>query len=887
MEQDFSIPSSESRGQTWRAPYGGDVGSTFVIGQQEEQRQQSIWKNPYVAEATSIVSFGQQYSVNSSENNRNSSEVDPLTGQQIIRNATQTYGDASNGQVAVSSQQDRGQTLNKSTTESWLQQSEITRQRLLVDKALDYNPVGVEGNLIAGGIGGVLGSRTVPWLMNRYTRGVSLDSGAEPTSFRERVTKVWRDNYDPNSWGGPDLEFITRQIDGPSGLAKQMAGFNQPVQAGLEWRSQRATLFEPFRRVEIFADDVERAKAAERAITANKQAIAPNAGQGKALFTSKELKFLEDLKQPGAIMPFGLEQSIARNSEFHSLLSFRGNTFARLSDPRILIVSKADSSFARLSTVTDAIAQHEQVVVSGQKGLFTASELTALKEYRDAAQSAARATELSSAGRIKSFVGGYGPSILKGVGVAGSLMVVDHYADQLLFGKNHANGIGDSINSALVPAALLIGPQTSMWKVGLVGAGALVAGKLIGASLSKGEEPSYSRYFSQSMPESLLLAAEALLPLKPAAAGGFGEFLNWKRAALIGGTWLAFRGMNILFDPPSQSDTRAAAWELLAEDSKKRTDGSMNDAIDKFKALGAGDESHGIMAWSNVFKEGMGKTKGARGEAALQVYRTEWLTKPTSEFGSMLEANRGAAILCTAFAESRLAHGTHVPTIVDTPTYLLEGKNLDLGGKAARDLIIARINIENAKKQVQENLDKEVVGKKVNQSEIADLDDVKKRIEAGEVKIYGEHDMIGAIEELAKWGEGLNAAHMAKLEVNLRNTIAANQNSSDDRYKAKLFRDLATIYLSSAYAKQVGDPQSAARLLGGDTYSGRQALDMSGSERGFDGALDCIARARELDPNNADLVQLYQIAQQINAKLPGNIQKQMNDHKYNPMQIRE
>ncbi len=58
-------------------------------------------------------------------------------------------------------------------------------------------------------------------------------------------------------------------------------------------------------------------------------------------------------------------------------------------------------------------------------------------------------------------------------------------------------------------------------------------------------------------------------------------------------------------------------------------------------------------------------------KSALQVYRTEWLTKPTNQFGSMLEANRGAAILTTAFAESRLAHGTHVPTITDTPALLM------------------------------------------------------------------------------------------------------------------------------------------------------------------------------------------------------------------------
>ena len=252
----------------------------------------------------------------------------------------------------------------------------------------------------------------------------------------------------------------------------------------------------------------------------------------------------------------------------------------------------------------------------------------------------------------------------------------------------------------------------------------------------------------------------------------------------------------------------------------------------------------------------------------------------------MLEANRGAAILCTAFAESRLAHGTHVNTITDTPTYLLQGKDLDLGGKAARDFIIARNNIEAAKKQVQDNLGREIAGKKVEQSEIADLDNVKKRIEAQEAKIYGEHDIAGAVRDLAKWGEGLNATHMAKIEKDLRDTIAANNNSQDSRYKAKLMRDLAMIYLSGAYAKQDGDPQSAAKLLGGDTNSGRQALDMTGQPRGFDGALDCIARAHQLDPNNPDVARLYEVAQQINSKLPGNIQKQMNQGKYNPLQIR-
>ncbi len=686
MAENFQIAPSQS----WRAPYGGDVGSTFVPGEQEQQSFEHIWKKPYVADAPAVVSSGSQPSVEATTGSGNSSEIDPLTGRPIVRNTVQATTDTPYSPLLDTSQG-----------------PVISQHRALVDRALDYNGVGVGGNLVAGGIGGVLGARTVPWLMNQATQHVSMDLTAAPTTLAERVTKYWRLNHDPSFWKAAELQLVP-QADG--------------------------------------------------------------------------------------------------------------------------------------------------------------------------AKSAMTAAELSAASGSKVF--GYGQAILKGVGVAGSFMIVDHLADQLLFGKDQHNGIGDSINSALVPAALLIGPKTSMLKMGLVGAGAIVAGKLIGSSVSSREDPSYSRYFRQSTPESLLLAAEALLPMKPMAG------LNWKRAALIGGTWLAFRGINALLDPPPQGETKDSAWDLLGEDAKKRTDGSMNDAINKFGALAVGDESSGLMAWTNVFKEGLGKTKGARGESALQVYRTEWLTKPTDQFGSMLEANRGAAILTTAFAESRLAHGTHVPTITDTPTYLLEGKNLDIGGKAARDFIIARINIENAKKQVQENLGKEIAGKTVEQSEIADLDSVKKRIEVQEAKIYGEHDMDAAIKELAKWGEGLNAVHMAKLEVDLRNTIAANQNSQDNRYKAKLFRDLATIYLATAYGKQDGDPQGTSKLLGGDTDSGRMALDMTGQQRGFDGALDCIARAAQLDDANLDTQQLYQIAQQINAKLPGNIQRQMTDGKYNPLQIR-
>ncbi len=864
----------------WRARYGQDVGTTFVPGQQQQQQQnQGGWRKPYGADSPLVNPNGQQQQRPVQErpvvNNNNGGDVDPLTGQPLRRPAP-VQGNPWDRPANVPGQNNPGNGQMRPGMTA--QQQDIAQKRKIVDQALDYNTVGWGGNLVAGGIGGVAGRHTVPWIMDKVSSTVKLDAKAEPTNFRERVVRYWQDNHDPARWNRSDLEFARRSVDGADGLAKTMRDFHAPTVEALYNATEKSKLLEPFTKISTIADDAAITSAYQTAKNAQNAVMA-----GKApLFSAQEMALIEDTMKSRALQQ-PLVDAFNANSAAQQALKLRHDTFQFLGDAKNPIAAASETVPSRLRTVTDAVNAQKGLTEAGQKGLFSAEEMAALEQYQSAAKAAAvNVGDLTAMAKFKETAGRYGTSFLKGAGIAGTIMIADHYADKLLFNKNHGNGIGDSINSVLVPLAFMAGPKKTLPMIA-TSVGALLIGKTIGASLPPGEEAKYSRYFRQSTGESLALGAEFLLPMKAATESG----LNWKRAGLMAATWAAFRVKNAIFDPAPPSDTKDAAFGLLKDDATKRTDGSMTAAINKFGALGEGDESHGIMAWTNVFKEGDGKTMGARGEAALQVYRTEWLTKPTNQFGSMLEANRGAAILCTAFAESRLAHGTHVPTITDKPTYLLEGKNLDMGGKAARDFIIARINIENAKKQVQDNLGKDIAGKKVDQSEIADLDNVKKRIEADEAKVYGEHDMAGAVKELAKWGEGLNATHMAKLEVDLRNTIAANQNSQDSRYKAKLFRDLATIYLSSAYAKQDGDPQSASKLLGGDTYSGRQAQDMTGQQRGFDGALDCIARAQQLDPNNPDVAQLAQIAQQINSKLPANIQKQMNDGKYNPLQIRQ
>ena len=684
----------------WRAPYGPSAAPYLKAvppqtpGQEDslgEAQVKPVWRNIYGVDAPIIVQPIQQNPAHPPLERRPPAAVDPATGQPLkrIENKVQSNQSSNLETQEISTKNlDTNAQLN----------AELRRKRVLVDQSLEYNTVGTTGNIVSGAVGGVIGARAVPWVMDRISDRVRLNPDLQPQSTTQRIARFWQDNFDSRTWNRKELELM-RESEG----------------------------------------------AARSAVP-------------------------------------------------------------------------------------------------------TASELTKL-------------------GRAKAYASGYAPAIAKGAGVAGSMMVVDHYADKFLFGKNHQNGIGDSINSALVPAALLIGPKTSVWKMGAIGAGALLAGKLIGSSVQEGKYPSYSRVFRQSTSESLLLAAEALLPFKQIAPSGVGKFVNWKQAALIGGTWLAFRGANLLFDAKPPSETKNKAWELLAEDAKERTGSSMTAAIDKFRALGQGNESHGILEWTNIFKQGA--VGGHRGEAALEVYRAEWLTNPSSQYKSMIEAYRGATILCTAFAESRLEHGTHVPTIQDKPTYILADKNLDLGGKAAANFAVARAYLEGTKKQVQDNAGKEVAGKKVSNDEVASLSAVEKRINEDEAKIYGKHDMTAAIKELADWGKGFNEVHIAKLEVELRNTIASNKDSTDSRYKAKLYRDLATIYLAKAYAMKERDPNSAQRMLKGNTNAGRNALDITGQRRGFDGAYDCLKSARALHPDNADITELETFAAEVSRGLPG------------------
>jgi hypothetical protein len=223
-----------------------------------------------------------------------------------------------------------------------------------------------------------------------------------------------------------------------------------------------------------------------------------------------------------------------------------------------------------------------------------------------------------------------------------------------------------------------------------------------------------------------------------------------------------------------------------------------------------------------------------------------------------------------------------------TTDFILGGKNLDLGAQALRGLIIAQTNVDRAKQQTQNEMGKPDHDKTVTQSEISDLDKVGQNINnVIQNQIYGKHDIPGSINDLTnEYKNNMKGTTLLMMDIN--NSLALNRTSTNKQFVGKLFRDLATIDMAMAqYNLQNGaDAGGAATFLYG-TDQGRQTAYNNGQPRGYDGALDAIALAKQYDPNNPDLPQLEAYAQQLEQKVPGAVQKQQSNPIFNPLNVND
>ncbi|RTL37631.1 MAG: hypothetical protein EKK48_23380 [Candidatus Melainabacteria bacterium] len=503
-----------------------------------------------------------------------------------------------------------------------------------------------------------------------------------------------------------------------------------------------------------------------------------------------------------------------------------------------------------------------------EQGLFTEAEMKTIADRQTARTSVTNIMDVQA--KEQKFWGETpGSNFVKGAGFVGVTMVADHYLDKIFTGKDHQDGlthssmtetlplVGDvtkswSTNALLVPMAFTTGGfetfKDCAVKAAYTGA-ALVGGKVLDNLLPASDHQSYSNWLKPTGFDSVLMGAAFLLPAAE----------NKTRLSMIGGAWALGRIYN-MFEGPTKYEIKDEGFSRMKTDMKDRTASSMNAAIDGFKEFGEKDNY------------------------ALRLYTSDWL-RPNRQYDGMLSAYRGAVILADAFGESRLDKGTLLPK--STKDFILPGRDLDIGAQATRALIVAQVNIDRAKQQTRNELGKDEKGKKVSEQELRDLDEIGKRVNSAlQNRVYGKHDIEGAVNELADAYKG-NQQEMVLLKMDLDNSLALNRGSKNTQFTAKLFRDQACILLAIAQLKASGPDAMGAQDTIYGTSDGRKTQYNNGQQRGYDGALDAIALAKQLDPNNPDNVELEQVANRLKSRLPLAVQDQQSNPIFNPLNVND
>jgi hypothetical protein len=445
--------------------------------------------------------------------------------------------------------------------------------------------------------------------------------------------------------------------------------------------------------------------------------------------------------------------------------------------------------------------------------------------------------------------------------------------DNALYGKS----VWDS-HRGTTPYLTAITPWVGMavpggwFKKGGAMIGLNVAGSYLERALPVDTNSKWSKLLRPTGLDAALLGIGSAIPMRRET---FAARLGYMGAALV----VSKAGSHFL-SAPSARETRDQAWELFKTDKTERTERSMTNTIEKLKKL----DNHQI------------KGDAKQTSTVLEYYVADWMSRDHSK--DVLNGDRGAAMFMVAAGEGRLDKGSRVAkgqggtddgkvmqtvrSLYNTYVsgndqqfdYILAGRDYDLGGGALKYLVSARTKLERAKEETskQVSANGEVRGTKVQQSEIADLEKVQKRVDSSLDKIYGRHDIPALLKEVQEYTFRLHQKDMARIRTQAKNTIA-DPKTDDPRYVAKFCRDVALIDLAWAINKM------GAFNNTGSGRDGESAAIMLGE------AKIALRKAGELDPKNPDLEQLNQILKEQEEKCQRTIKEQWSSTTFNPLEI--
>ncbi len=438
--------------------------------------------------------------------------------------------------------------------------------------------------------------------------------------------------------------------------------------------------------------------------------------------------------------------------------------------------------------------------------------------------------------------------------VTGTILSADEAIRDRIYEKN-ANSWG--LSSLTVPLSLTMGK--GLVAKSLLTAGAVGAGHVVDLGLPAPDwVPKSLKHFTVF--DGITIGLAATLPSKS----------RMMKAGMMGLAWLAGNVAEEALTPPSAGDLEKIAEAAGKKDKTERSYASMSDAVSKYRELGKKNEV--------VLEHDL---------AALYVDAQ----KNYQRWGrdEKLGSHRSMLSITKALGDHHLEKGTRLSvTETNTPTYILGGMNLDLGGDALTYLHMARNSVKGSKSLTEMQMNTFVNDTRVTPEESADIDkmgaDVDKSINA----IMGKHDITGAVDKLVKFIDkgtvsstqaifNKEAAFYKTFFVEIDKKLARNltqiqtpdgkPNPDAITISAKLLRDQALIQLAfTKYKLETGNKSNLGEAEGalfGDDRARNRPLPGTNKPKGYDGAIQTLQMAEKLAPDHPDLAELKAIAQDL------------------------
>lgn len=463
-----------------------------------------------------------------------------------------------------------------------------------------------------------------------------------------------------------------------------------------------------------------------------------------------------------------------------------------------------------------------------------------------------------------------------------TVAIADFAADRLdnyIYGPSH-RGVTPYI-STLSPWVGLSVPG-SWWKKGGVMFGMNIVGSAFEHAWPVDHDSRWNSILRPTGTDSIALGIASTIPLR-------NDNLRTRLLLMAGGLALSKTSTlasEAIFGTPRS--TRDAGFQSLQNDNTERSAASMDRAIDQLKKM----------------DDFTLKGKVTQPMSVLDYYVGKQLSSSPDD---PITGDRNAAAYLTAAGEARLSKGTMVPhleggsendfwawratkqlgrAVMASFTgpdrqfdYIMTGNNIDLGGQALTFLQAAKSEMDDARQRTKDLLatgkNATINGTKVSEQEIAGLEQESKRVQADMEKIYGKHDVGTIYKQLEEY-----ARQHPKVLGHLRDSLVEklrNPRSSDQRYLAKLNRDLALIDMAFAGKMVNHNNISRGPFAGSKDGAAGDTLTADAGLR--------LKKARELDQANEDLPQLEEIAKQVGILATEAVRQQGQSTVNNPLGI--